>query len=306
MAQTLQTQIENLTGSAFAAALYDDWLIAGARGIVDILKPEDMERHSTATEVPTTGLACSLYRVWRVLVGNNTAVPRDTGNESQVVDANSFYKATPFTPAYIVKSGVMKCYNGVFNPTVTVHTAGDGYTVGEVLLFDGGLTLEVTAITTDGNDGVAAVRVLFVGSTVTGHDVAPVAASLDGSAATFNLTMTGTASSTVGSLIGIQYPTAIDSSTDLDIVGIPENMHHAVVLYASIQARLKQMSDINTLMTTGTSGYLTTDEDIELAKASSDAYLQQIQEINVSMQQLQSEYHGIINMYLGVQQKEQA
>jgi hypothetical protein len=164
MANTLKTQIDNLIGVQLASTIYDDWLVAGARTIVDLLKPEDLERHSVSVSVPiTTGLSVSLYRIWKILVSGYDATQYPAGFETQIVDANSLLKSSVFTPGYIINAGTLKCYNGA-------NCAGD--------------------------------------------------------------------------LIGIAYPTAIDSSTATDITGVPENMHHAVILYSAIQGRIKQLSEL--------------------------------------------------------------
>lgn len=288
MAQgTLKTQIENIIGSVFTSTLYDDWLVAGARTIVDVLKPEDLERHSTSVSVTSAGINATGYRIWKVVGGTNSniAISREVGSESQVIDASnySFYKATAFTPAYIIAAGTLKIYAG--------------------------------------------------------------------------------STATSGILVGIAYPSAIDSSTQTEIVGVPENMHYAVVLYAAIQGRLKQMSDLNSTLHTAAASaiselsalsiselslipqlnnletYLVTNEDIELAKgviedigtrlanwqsnasarlkaindaefnkiqgqlatlkAHVEGYSNEAQALNLSMQQLQSEYHTLIDLYLG-------
>lgn len=162
---TLKTQIDSLIGTGITAAEYNPWVEAGARTIVDILKPEDMQRHSTSYSVPSVGgLNVVLYRIWRVLVGGNTAIQRDEGQSTQVGDSNSFYKASVLTPAYIISAGIMKCYNG--------------------------------------------------------------------------------AALSIGNMIGIKYPTGIDTSIDTEIEGVPENLHYAVVLYAAIQGRIQQLTTL--------------------------------------------------------------
>jgi hypothetical protein len=286
MANTLKDQIDNIIGSGLASTLYDNWLVAGARTIVDILKPEDLERHSSSVAVPiTTGLSVSLYRIWRVLVGGYDAAAYPTGYETQLVDSNSFHQSSAFTPAYIINAGTLKTYNGA---------------------------------------------------------------------------------NCAGTLIGIAYPTGIDSSVATDVAGVPENMHYATILYAAIQARIKQMSNIVDNMTTelATSfqtlaavaspiiavldistqlarleAYILTAEDIELAQAEMqqiqtmieywnkyteqkvkaeyevqigrlgaqlntmkskvEIHSQQTQAYALGLQQLQSEYHGLIDLYLG-------
>lgn len=286
MANTLKDQIDNLIGVGLSDPLYNNWLTAGARTVVDILKQEDLERHSVAINIPTTtGLAVQLYRIWRVLVGGYDAQPYPTGYETQIVDSNSLLKSSPFTPGYIIKAGILKCYNG---------------------------------------------------------------------------------SNCTGELIGIQYPSAIDSSQDDDIIGVPENMHYAVILYAAIQGRIKQISNLADNIATELStsfqtlaalaspiiavldistqlarleSYILTVEDIELAdaemkqiaimiehwnkyteekvkaeyemqiqrlsaqlsqmKVKVEMTMQQTQNYSLGLQQLQSEYHGLINLYLG-------
>lgn len=171
-APTIKTQIDSLIGSGITSAEYNPWVEAGARTIVDILKPEDLQRHSTAIAVPSSGgLNVVLYRIWRVLVGGQLATQRDEGQLNQVIDSNSFYKASAFTPVYIVLAGILKCFNGI--------------------------------------------------------------------------------GQTIGTMIGIKYPTGIDTSVDTEIEGVPENLHYAVVLYAAIQGRIQQLT---TLMKTTLAG----------------------------------------------------
>ena len=273
MAITLKAQIDNLVGTGLASTAYDNWIMAGARTIVDILKPEDLERHSSSVVVANpAGLAVQLYRIWKVLVNGYDATQYPAGYETQIVDSNSFHKSSAFTPAYIINAGTLKCYNG-----------------------------------------------------------AQVA----------------------GSILGIAYPSAVDSSTDTEIVGVPENMHYAVILYSAIQARIKQISNLYDTITTALSSlpatvvssldleteysqlltYTNTTEDIELAQAQIgviqskieiwlksggagevvielqnaiqklaaqvQTYNLQLQNYNIGFQNLQSEYHEVINLYLG-------
>lgn len=237
MAQgTLQTQIENIIGSSFDSKVYDDWLVAGSRTIVDILKPDDMRRHSTGNVVhATNGMDVVLHRIWKVLVGGQTAIQRDEGQVNQMYDRNSFYRAGSFTPSYIISAGTLKCYSR------------------------------------------------------TGE--------------------------TPGVMIGIKYPTEIDSSSDTEIDGVPENLHYAVILYAAIQGKLKQMSDTSALLDSASTELVAaktalasagTAEDVELMNANMqriESSIQQMQaqtaQYDLSAKQLQSEYHGIINLYLG-------
>jgi len=286
MANTLKVQIDNLIGSGLASTLYDDWLVAGARTIVDILKAEDLERHSSSVSVPiTTGLSVSGYRIWKVLVGGYDCLQYPAGFETQISDSGSLLRSSAFTPGYIINAGTLKTYNG---------------------------------------------------------------------------------SNCAGTLIGIAYPSAIDSSTVEDIVGVPENMHHAVILYSSIQGRIKQISSLADSIATAITAtlttlptplvssldvsshltqletYVVTTEDIELATAKINeiqiiiqnwlqntagevkieleqsvlkfnaeleqmktkvaSYMQQTQNYALGLQQLQSEYHGLINLYLGLPQ----
>lgn len=287
MANTLKDQIDNLIGAGLIAEQYNNWLAAGARTIVDILKPEDLERHSTTTNVSVgSGLVVVAYRIWKVLVGGYEAKKYPAGYETQIVDNNSLLKSSVFTPAYIINAGNMLCYNGA---------------------------------------------------------------------------------NCAGTIKAIAYPgvlTPIASDVDTDITGIPENMHYAVILYSSIQGRIKQMSNavagiatelstsLQTLSALGTiptldvstqltrlESYILTDQDIELAgveinqiqiliekwmkydadkvsldtkvqverlmaqlnsmKVKTDLYMQQTQGYALGLQQLQSEYHGLINLYLG-------
>lgn len=192
MANTLKTQIDNLVGSGIAATVYDDWVRAGARTIVDLLKQDDLERHSSGVTVPvTTGLAVQLYRIWKVLVNGYECLQYPTGWESRIANVNSLHKASTMTPVYIIKAGTLKTY--------------------------------------DDSGNVA------------------------------------------GSIIGIQYPTTIDTATDTDIVGVPENMHYAVILYAAIQARIKQMTE---LIGTTLAGYTISDIDLSgITPPSSPSYV---------------------------------
>ena len=361
MATTLKAQIDNLVGSGIASTAYDDWLRAGARTIVDILKFEDLERHSSSITIPQdSGLSVQLYRIWRILCNGNAAINRSTGNGSQVLDSNSFYKATQLTPAYIIKAGTLRCYDGRSvavdntNALVSLNGAGTGYVAHDVVTVTGGMQLKITGV-----NGITGAVVSFTvqnyGTSVTAGTAKATVGSDTGVGFTVNVYI-----APVSYLIGIQYPTTIDSSSDTDISGVPENMHHAVILYAAIQAVMSQISSLSADMNTKITASLTdissisiptldlstqfsslatsldTDQDIELAMAKikeidqrvSDwvqynykhdfegpiaklkmelekmgtiiqSYGQKLTTYQLNVQQLQAEYHGVINLYLG-------
>lgn len=246
MADTLKTQIDNVIGAGLASSLYDNWLVAGARTTVDILKDEDLERHSSSVVIPiTTGLNVTLYRIWQILVGGNSAIQRITGNETQAVDSNSFYKAGPYTPAYIIQAGTLKCYDGTIRGTPTLVSGGTGYGIGEVLTF-GTHGFKMITLTVDGSGVILTWQVYDYGSGEPGGTYT----TTSGFGSNAQCSITITENTINGTLIGIQYPTAIDSSIATDITGVPENMHYATILYACIQARLKQISNISDDMTT--------------------------------------------------------
>ena len=76
---TLKAQIENLTGGTLASTVYDDWILACTRTLIDILKPEDLESGSTSVTVSqSAGLDITLYRIWTVLCNGYSAIPRIT------------------------------------------------------------------------------------------------------------------------------------------------------------------------------------------------------------------------------------
>jgi len=380
---TLKTQIDNLVGAGLASTLYDNWLVAGARTVVDILKDEDMERHSTAVSIPkVAGLDVTLYRIWQILANGNTAIQRITGNESQVIDSNSFYKAGTLTPAYIIRAGVLKCYDGrtvavdANNTEITLVGAGTNYDNGDIVTLAGGMTVSVS--TAAPASPVTAVAVYGYGTAQPAITAGATTTNGSGSGCTITVTLAPTSY-----LIGIQYPTAIDSSTATDITGVPENMHYAVILYSAIQSRIKQISDTTDSMQTLISATLSsvsalitspmtvvadlsistqltametalTEQDIELvtanindvqvriqewktrvdarktefdadmqkakeefdgtvARVSSDlgtlkarieSYTQKLAGYTVGLKELQSEYHGLINLYLGKTQQQ--
>lgn len=111
---TLKTQVDDLIGSGIASTVYNEWLKAGARSLVDLFNQGDLESHSVSVAVPiTTGLTtASQYRIWRVTIGGYDATQYPAGYETQIVDTNSLHKSSVFTPAYIINAGTLKCYNG--------------------------------------------------------------------------------------------------------------------------------------------------------------------------------------------------
>lgn len=113
---TLEDQLNLLTGGTFTSSQYDDWVAHASRQVVDLLKMDDLAKFSTTVTIPiTTGLAISGYRIHKAIVGGYDCIEYPAGMETQIADSGSLHKASAFTPGYIVNGGYIKTYNGSGN-----------------------------------------------------------------------------------------------------------------------------------------------------------------------------------------------
>lgn len=61
-----------------------------------------------------------------------------------------------------------------------------------------------------------------------------------------------------GTLLGVEYNTGVDSSADVEVGNIPDQLEFACILYAAIQGKMNQLATLQTNMASAISATLTT------------------------------------------------
>jgi len=235
MPSTFQVRVEDIIGTVGDTAALGDWLTAGASAIIDFLPFNIAEKHTVELTDSGAGVSVSGYRVFRA--------------------HKSGYEARKILSGFKIKSYA----NGAL-AEVYVAAAGSGYAVNNVLTVGGGSSGTCTVTAIDGSGGVTALTITTGGNnytrgvqTTTGGAgtnctvyVVPTGTSLYAATAKDPIYYIENGSLYVmpggGRGIALAYPTVVYSATSIS--NFPIQLEHAVVLYACIQGRIRQLSDI--------------------------------------------------------------
>lgn len=130
---TFLTLIENYIGTFSNTTALDNWLNEAGHKVVDTLSADRLNKYATSLTDAGSGISIANYRVMRAHKSNYGAILVDASLSAWLIDSNSIYYATIYSPAWYIDSGkayvfpsggtiIATAYPAITNTTVAGST----------------------------------------------------------------------------------------------------------------------------------------------------------------------------------------
>lgn len=247
MASTFQALVEDYIGTVSDTTALTDWLTTGSKKIIDMLPFEELKKYTSETTIPYAGLALKEYRIVEIIRELVACREMLIGLERQVLNDDSIHYPMEESPVFINKDGTVKVYPQVgdgasITATYTLNVGTGKYNLTSFTIASGGTNYDSDYATiTLPAGGVGDTRATATPTIVNGVITACVIVNAGSYTSNPGSTVT-VAPGTQAVAHAIAYPSVAYSDTD--ITGFPPKYYNAVALYAAIQYKIREASEL--------------------------------------------------------------